>query len=87
MRRIGRAVRILGYNRMAINNDNVNAVKEADSQVTGVIGRMTPAVTLQMIREQKNPLEMTMEELDEYLNKQDRDYSADTERFSKFCRN
>ena len=45
---------------------------------------MTPGVTLQMIREQKNPLEMTMEELDEYLNKQDRDYSADTERFSKF---
>lgn len=79
-----RAVRILGYNRMAINNDNVNAVKEADSQVTGVIGRMTPAVTLQMIREQKNPLEMTMEELEAYLDNRDAEPAADAEKYSKF---
>lgn len=79
-----RAVRILGYNSMEITQENIDAVKEADSKICGVIDRMTPGVTLQMIREQKNPLEMTMEELDEYLNKQDRDYSADTERFSKF---
>ena len=26
-----RAVRILGYNRMQINNDNINAIKAADS--------------------------------------------------------
>lgn len=79
-----RAVRILGYNRMQINNDNINAIKAADSQVTGVIGRMTPAATLQMIREQKNPLEMTMEELEAYLDNRDSDPVADTEKYSKF---
>lgn len=79
-----RAVRILGYNGMDINEENLAAVKEADSKVCGVIRRMTPATTLQMIREQKNPLEMSMEELDAYLNEQDRSPEADAERFSKF---
>lgn len=79
-----RAVRILGYNRMEINEENINAVKEADSQVTGVINRMTPATTLQMIREQKNPLEMTMEELEAYLDSKDLDPAQDAEKYSKF---
>lgn len=79
-----RAVRILGYNRMEINGDNIHAVKEADAQVTGVISKMTPAATLQMIRDQKNPLEMTMEELDTYFNEKGMDPEADAERFSKF---
>lgn len=79
-----RAVRILGYNRMEINEENIRAVKEADAQVTGVISRMTPATTLQMIRDQKNPLEMTMEELDAYLNEKGMEPEADAERFSKF---
>ncbi len=79
-----RAVRILGYNRMEINADNINAVKEADSQVTGVISKMTPATTLQMIREQKNPLEMTMEELEAYLNSKDSEPVQDAEKYSKF---
>lgn len=79
-----RAVRILGYNRMDITQENINSVKAADSQVTGVIKRMTPATTLQMIREQKNPLEMTMEELEEYLNNRDSDPSEDAEKYSRF---
>ncbi|MEZ3444967.1 MAG: hypothetical protein K1W30_07525 [Lachnospiraceae bacterium] len=79
-----RAVRILGYNRMEINEDNINAVKEADSQVTGVISRMTPAMTLQMIREQKNPLEMTMEELEAYLDSKDAEPVQDAEKYSRF---
>ena len=79
-----RAVRILGYNRMEINGDNINAVKEADSRVTGVISRMTPATTLQMIREQKNPLEMTMEELEAYLDSKDADPARDAEKYAKF---
>ena len=79
-----RAVRILGYNSMEISEENINAVKEADSKINGVIDRMTPATTLQMIREQKNPLEMTMEELDEYLNDKNRDFTEDAEKYSTF---
>lgn len=79
-----RAVRILGYNNMEITTENMEAVKEADSQVNGIMRRMTPATTLHMIREQVNPLEMSMEELDTYLNEQDKDFSRDAEKFSKY---
>lgn len=78
-----RAVRILGYNSMEITHENIEAVKEADSQVTSIINKMTPATTLQMIREQMNPLEMSMEELENYLNKQ-QDFGKEAEKFSKY---
>ncbi len=79
-----RAVRILAYNRMAVNEDNISAVREADTQVTKVIGKMTPAATLQMIREQKNPLEMTMEELEAYLDSKELAPAQDAEKYAKF---
>lgn len=79
-----RAVRILGYNSMEITKENIDAVKQADAKVCGVIEKMTPATTLQMIREQKNPLEMTMEELDAYLSANSKDLGDETERYSKF---
>lgn len=79
-----RAVRILGYNNMEITQDSIQSVKEADMQVTGVIRRMTPAVTLQMIREQINPLDMNLDELEEYLNEQDKDTGSDAEKFSAY---
>lgn len=79
-----RAVRILGYNSMEITKDNMEAVKEADKLVTGVMRRMTPATTLQMIRNQVNPLEMDMQELDEYLYTQDKELGKDAEKFSKY---
>lgn len=79
-----RAVRILGYNSMEITEKNINAVKQADSQVQSVISKMTPAATLQMIREQKNPLEMTMQELEEYLGNRETEPVQDAEKYSKF---
>ena len=79
-----RAVRILGYNNIEITQDSIQSVKEADMQVTGVIRRMTPATTLQMIREQINPLDMNLDELEEYLNEQDKDTGSDAEKFSTY---
>lgn len=79
-----RAVRILGYNSMEVSEENINAVKQADSQVQNVINKMTPATTLQMIREQKNPLEMTMQQLEEYLSNRESEPIQDTEKYSKF---
>lgn len=79
-----RAVRILGYNSMKISQDNIAAVKEADSIVCGVIRKMTPSTTLKMIRNQVNPLEMDINELDEYLNEQSNDILRDSEKFSKY---
>ncbi len=70
---------------MEITQDSIQSVKEADMQVTGVIRRMTPATTLQMIREQINPLDMNLDELEEYLNEQDKDTGSDAEKFLPIC--
>ena len=79
-----RAVRILGYNSMEITEKNIENVKYEDSKINSVISKMTPATTLQMIREQKNPLEMTMDELENYLNEKDKAFDASAEKYSVF---
>lgn len=78
-----RAVRILGYNSMEITTENIEKVKEADSLVSHVVEKMTPATTLQMIREQKNPLEMTMQDLEEYLQQENHSIK-DVEKYSSY---
>ncbi len=79
-----RAVRILGYNSMDITDDNIDAVKKYDMELRHAIRRMTPAVTLQAIREGKNPLRMSVEKLNGYLDDVEAAYSDDGEKFSKF---
>ena len=79
-----RAVRILGYNSMDITGDNLDAVKKYDMELRHAIRRMTPAVTLQAIREGKNPLKMSVEELNKYLDDREVNASDSEEKFSKF---
>ena len=79
-----RAVRILGYNSMDITHDNMDAVKKYDMELQQTIRRMTPAATLQAIRDGKNPLTMSMEELNHYLDESGADDAAKEEKFSKF---
>ena len=79
-----RAVRILGYNSMDITGDNLDAVKKYDMELRHAMRRMTPAVTLQMIREGKNPLQMSVEDLNKYLDESDLQTADREERFSKF---
>ena len=62
-----RATRILGYNRMEITTDNMNAVNEAYHTVSSITQRMTPGAVLQMIRDGVNPMRLSMEELDARL--------------------
>lgn len=79
-----RAVRILGYNRMEITAENMEKVKDADLMLQRITEKLTPAATLQMIRENRNPLTMSLEELEGYLTGQDRDEAAKQEKFSQF---
>lgn len=79
-----RAVRILGYNRMEMNAENVELVKAADTMVRSVIDKMTPAATLQMIRDGVNPLESTFEELNVYFDHQSGSYEEGSESYSRF---
>lgn len=79
-----RAVRILGYNNMEISQENVNAVKEADEELTRVVNKLTPAATVQMIRDNVNPLETDMGTLEEYLSQLDSDTLNESEKFAKY---
>ena len=78
-----RAVRILGYNHMEINHENIRKIREKDKQLTDVISEMKPARVLQMIREGMNPIHMPLDDLQNYLNKQENP-ADDMESYSKF---
>lgn len=79
-----RAVRILGYNRMEITEENVEKVRMADEEVQNLIRKMTPAMTLKMIRDGVNPLEKSIEELNDYFDGQSEDFEKQAESYSRF---
>ncbi|MGN0336478.1 MAG: DUF6240 domain-containing protein [Lachnospiraceae bacterium] len=60
-----RAVRILAYNQMEINEQSVLEMKLADRQVQEAFNSLKPAVVREMIREGINPLQMQLSELNE----------------------
>lgn len=78
-----RAVRILGYNSLEINEDSLRSVKEKDMLLHEVIEELTPGRVLSMIRAKVNPLEMSIEELKNYLDAQDRT-KEDIHSYSRF---
>ena len=79
-----RAVRILAYNSMEITKEQIAAVKQADQTVQQVMKRMNPAKTLEMIRDDKNPLEMSLSEINEYLDERQSEEGHSEEKFAKF---
>ncbi len=79
-----RAIRILGYNRMAMSMENINSVKAADEQVRHIVEKMTPAATLKMIRDGVNPLENTFAELEEYFDSLPEEYEDSATSYSRF---
>lgn len=78
-----RAVRILGYNSMEITPEQIARVKAADLTVQNVVEKMTPGAVLQMIRDGKNPLEMSLGELDFYFSEQENP-EREMERYSRY---
>ena len=79
-----RAVRALGYNSMEITAENIVKVKTADVQLQNITKKMTPAAVLQMIREGKNPLEMSLGEMDDMLSDQEQSPENEQEKYSKY---
>ncbi len=63
-----RAIRILGYNKMEINEDNFESVRAWDLKLKSTIDRLKPGAVLDLIRDGKNPLGMTIDELSESLD-------------------
>ncbi|MCD7824527.1 MAG: DUF6240 domain-containing protein [Clostridiaceae bacterium] len=80
-----RAVRILGYNSMEITEENITQVKYFDAKVNQVIDSMKPAAVLELIRRGVNPLNISLDELQEQLDQisSETDVSG-TEKYSRF---
>ena len=79
-----KAVRILGYNSTAVTDESLAQVKETYFQVESVVKAMTPARTLSLIRDGVNPLTMSLDELETYLNKMDTEPEAEADRYARF---
>lgn len=79
-----RAVRILAYNETAITVENIQLVKAADEQVQRAFSNMTPAVTLEMIRRNINPLDLSIEDLNAVAEEIKETTQDKNEKFSKF---
>lgn len=80
-----RAVRILAYNSQEITEENILKTKAADEAVQRAFHNMTPSVVREMIKEGSNPLNMTIEELNEKAVEIKEDLGIEEEeRFSKY---
>lgn len=80
-----RAIRILAYNQMELNRVNIENVKMADAKVSQMFETLTPQIVLNLIRENKNPLNMTIDGLnDEIMQQREIRGVTDEQRFSEF---
>lgn len=80
-----RAIRILAYNEMELNRANIASVKSADAKVQQMFETLTPQIVLNLIREGKNPLNMTIDGLNEEIMQQREIRGVtDEQRFSEF---
>lgn len=80
-----RAVRILGYNQIAITEESVAQMKAVDEEVQRAFRNMTPATVLEMIRKGLNPLDMDFATLNAVAEQiEAENSSAETSRFSEF---
>ena len=79
-----RAVRILGYNRLEITEENLERALEVDKKVQDLFQNMKPGKVLQMIREGVDVLHTDIEELDAYLAQQSGTFVEESEEFARF---
>ena len=82
-----RAVRILGYNSIAITEENLQQVIQYDREVNDLLTACRPNTVLSMIRDGINPLDLSVEELNQTLR--DRNYQPgvkETDDFAAFLR-
>lgn len=79
-----RAVRILAYNSLDINDDSIREMKAADEKVQRTFSNLTPATVKELIAQGINPLDMNLDELNQKAE-QIRNQSGETEeKFSEY---
>ncbi len=76
-----KAVRILGYNSMEITKEAITDIKDATGKVLNAVNALTPAKTLELIRQGIDPMDMDIDELTNVLGRM-----TDTEANEKYSR-
>lgn len=79
-----RAVKILGMNSTPINKDSIEKVRTEDAKLTHVLEKLAPSDTLKLIVNGKNPIKMSIDELNEYLDAKENDQGEKIEKYSSF---
>ncbi len=80
-----RAVRILAYNQTEITVENITKIKDVDMELQKLFRNLTPANTLELIRQGENPLELDIQELNSIVEQiQNENGEKENEKFSKF---
>jgi hypothetical protein len=79
-----KAVRILGYNQMEVTEENIYKVKDVNLSVTNCIEKMTPSKVLQMIRDEINPLETSMDELENIMDQYSDEDGSKWDQYARF---
>jgi hypothetical protein len=79
-----RAVRILGYNQMELTEENVQNMKAYDSKVTTLMDNLKPPVVAELIRRDINPLELSVDELNQKVDEISSEVASEDISFRKF---
>ncbi|MGN0377100.1 MAG: DUF6240 domain-containing protein [Suilimivivens sp.] len=79
-----KTVRILGYNSMEMTEENFEKIRQSQEILSDVMEKMKPGTVLSMIREGVNPLTMSLNELDQYLERLSDNTEQELESYSKF---
>lgn len=78
------AVRVLGYNSIEINKDNIMSAKASLLEVRQTLNLLRPGTVASMIRNGQNPLEMSLSELKETAKRINDENNTPEEGFGKF---
>lgn len=62
-----RALRIASYSHMEFTAENIDKISAADARLNTVLDKLTPARVLRLIRDNINPLEISVKELNDKL--------------------
>lgn len=80
-----RAVKILGYNSIAITQESIQEMKYYDRQVQDLMNGLKPAVTMEMIRSGQNPLDTPIEEVNKAIEDIQKEIGvSEDEKYSEF---
>lgn len=79
-----RAVRILGYNRMEITEENIDKVKAYDKEVNYMLKNLHPKIAASFIKDDINPMNMPISELNQKIQKRRDELGSGDETYSKF---